>query len=581
MDSGDQVNAVRIRSSNYLFGNYEFSVTDEANEITQKFLTLMVRGGTNGDCSLILSFKHICRVDFLDNSEGKGAGLVVYVNEYMAKILSNRLALDGNAFLNYRLPNGPEYSFIVLDVINSDPQTIKALSDVLYQAEAYHREYVEERFKKNGKEISVPLKFLNLVSFEDWRRTLAYLHKDFVIEDVTMVNSNHEEVRFFSGHFENIVPPEKFDRRKHRTFNMGAIEPKVPRLSQAVAEVHILDDEETASTPSSHQVVAVYEPIPSFKLTIYENDLLTLNNTIMLNDSIIDFYLNYIYYHMLTPEVRDRVFIFNSFFYSKLGKGVIFSSGSRFPRPRPKRLQENYNSLKSWTKNVNIFEKDYVVVPINEDAHWYLAVIVNPRAGIVLKEDTAPTVIEVPKPSGAHADVPVFIFDSLMDANDVKRHQKVVEFLSHYVSMEFKEKKEELSLPGCGYRQQAFQLHVPNNMPQQTNHYDCGMFLLVFAEAFLRRSPKIGEFTKSTDFMDLFGQINLRGKRQQIKKIIQDLALSNQENATKKEPSPPENKKENNENGTASPVNDSESLSMHTDITNAPSTPSLVSQSSV
>lgn len=28
--------------------------------------------------------------------------------------------------------------------------------------------------------------------------------------------------------------------------------------------------------------------------------------------------------------------------------------------------------LKSWTKDVNIFDKDYIVCPINEDFHWYV-----------------------------------------------------------------------------------------------------------------------------------------------------------------------------------------------------------------
>jgi sentrin-specific protease 7 len=27
-------------------------------------------------------------------------------------------------------------------------------------------------------------------------------------------------------------------------------------------------------------------------------------------------------------------------------------------------------AVRSWTKDVNIFDKDFVLIPINEDAHW-------------------------------------------------------------------------------------------------------------------------------------------------------------------------------------------------------------------
>ena len=40
--------------------------------------------------------------------------------------------------------------------------------------------------------------------------------------------------------------------------------------------------------------------------------------------------------------------------------------------------QKRYARVKRWTKHVNIFEKDFVVVPINEHSHWFVAVICFP-----------------------------------------------------------------------------------------------------------------------------------------------------------------------------------------------------------
>lgn len=40
--------------------------------------------------------------------------------------------------------------------------------------------------------------------------------------------------------------------------------------------------------------------------------------------------------------------------------------------------QQHYNRVKNWTKNVNIFEKDFIIIPINENQHWYLAIVCFP-----------------------------------------------------------------------------------------------------------------------------------------------------------------------------------------------------------
>eukprot|EP00043_Microstomoeca_roanoka_P012997 m.126838 g.126838 ORF g.126838 m.126838 type:complete len:109 (-) comp15644_c1_seq3:66-392(-) len=35
-------------------------------------------------------------------------------------------------------------------------------------------------------------------------------------------------------------------------------------------------------------------------------------------------------------------------------------------------------SVRRWTKKVNLLQKDFLVVPINEDCHWYVAIICFP-----------------------------------------------------------------------------------------------------------------------------------------------------------------------------------------------------------
>ncbi|KAJ3731292.1 hypothetical protein DFJ43DRAFT_1155796 [Lentinula guzmanii] len=84
-----------------------------------------------------------------------------------------------------------------------------------------------------------------------------------------------------------------------------------------------------------------------------------------LNDTLIEFGLK-LWLHelaMVDPELANQVHIFSSFFYKKLNK---------------KNLEEGYQSVRRWTSKFDIFSKKFVIVPINESMHWYLAIIYRP-----------------------------------------------------------------------------------------------------------------------------------------------------------------------------------------------------------
>lgn len=44
------------------------------------------------------------------------------------------------------------------------------------------------------------------------------------------------------------------------------------------------------------------------------------------------------------------------------------------------KVAENYKNIKRWTRKVDIFEKEYLIVPINALKHWYCVIVVNPGA---------------------------------------------------------------------------------------------------------------------------------------------------------------------------------------------------------
>ncbi|KAI4627784.1 hypothetical protein J4E80_001918 [Alternaria sp. BMP 0032] len=95
---------------------------------------------------------------------------------------------------------------------------------------------------------------------------------------------------------------------------------------------------------------------------VHFDDLPRLDEEEFLNDSLIDFYMIYLFKQLKVPA--DKVYFFNTYFFTKLTE----NSG---------RKSMDYKAVQRWTSKIDIFTYDYIVVPINEQAHWYLAIICN------------------------------------------------------------------------------------------------------------------------------------------------------------------------------------------------------------
>ncbi|KAI9822617.1 MAG: hypothetical protein M1827_000336 [Pycnora praestabilis] len=111
----------------------------------------------------------------------------------------------------------------------------------------------------------------------------------------------------------------------------------------------------------------VFPPQGSKKTTIDFHDLDRLDEGEFLNDNIISFYLRYLEHTLQQerPDLAKKVYFFNSFFYASLTNSTKGKRGV------------NYELVQRWTSKVDIFNYDYIVVPINESAHWYVSIICN------------------------------------------------------------------------------------------------------------------------------------------------------------------------------------------------------------
>lgn len=131
---------------------------------------------------------------------------------------------------------------------------------------------------------------------------------------------------------------------------------------------HEVDSESTPDLPPGKwSRPLVYPRFGRNTAEVHAQDRERLRGSEFLNDNLIGFYIRFLEDHLnrTNKEAAKRVYFFNSFFFTTITN-----------TPRGQR-GINYKSVEKWTRNVDLFSYDYIVVPINESAHWYVAIICN------------------------------------------------------------------------------------------------------------------------------------------------------------------------------------------------------------
>ncbi|NWR61071.1 SENP6 protease, partial [Bucorvus abyssinicus] len=153
------------------------------------------------------------------------------------------------------------------------------------------------------------------------------------------------------------------------------------KMQQRNKQLPYFDDDDEVGEPHTVFIgpiekLIVYPPPPAKGgISVTNEDLHCLNEGEFLNDVIIDFYLKYLVLEKLKKEDADRIHVFSSFFYKRLNqrerRNIHETSNLSIQ-------QRRHGRVKTWTRHVDIFEKDFIFVPLNEAAHWFLAVICFP-----------------------------------------------------------------------------------------------------------------------------------------------------------------------------------------------------------
>jgi len=257
---------------------------------------------------------------------------------------------------------------------------------------------------------SMPLLFLYIspAACNRARKTLKMTNSQSFFLDV---QSNDETQKRITILPEKLTEDNKAILKQHFGSNVQELESKdaneilvrsspkdLPMLKSKMGGVSVVGTQGDKK-PGEPAVVKYcqYPPDGAGNVSVTNEDYNCLEAEQFLNDVIIDFYLKFLQHGRFSniKEVMDRTHIFTTYFYKRLTTRPSTNNKVKAhpieDNPNLTAAQKRYERVKKWTKKVNLFEKDFIVVPINEHAHWFVCVICFPgQSGCVRADDGAP-----------------------------------------------------------------------------------------------------------------------------------------------------------------------------------------------
>ncbi|KAK0651716.1 hypothetical protein B0T16DRAFT_85317 [Cercophora newfieldiana] len=182
------------------------------------------------------------------------------------------------------------------------------------------------------------------------------VHSDVHVLQDAPVRSDIEVLPDRPDHSDVEVLPDKRATRRSQRNRAGGGQPLPIDSSPRWTEQHPEWDKEWS------------KPLVLGRTMVEKDDIPRLDEGQCLNDNIIGYALRVLFdtYSSASPDLAKRVYVHNTFFYEKLTSDRSYKG------------KINYEGVKNWTSKVDLLAYDYVIVPVNEHYHWWLAIICHP-----------------------------------------------------------------------------------------------------------------------------------------------------------------------------------------------------------
>lgn len=256
-----------------------------------------------------------------------------------------------------------------------------------------------------------------------------------------------------------------------------------------------------ASPTSSHRLTIRDRTVLIFPakgvrgaVSITEADVELLASRQWANDTLIEYYLKYIGIH--APSYwRGRIYCMSPFFLE-----VLMRPNHESDTSRGSAHVINYDAVKRWTSDVDLFTKRDVFISACWESHWYLYVIAHLDSRMMKANEFRGWSRQQQRPQ-------VLIYDSLKKKTNTEHVVSIQEFFgnemrsrhpSEYSMLDWRYSMERTESSGKSRQLLssclAFDV-VRVNGPKQKNGSDCGFFVMKFIQQFLQDpvcSPTLG-----------------------------------------------------------------------------------------
>ncbi|XP_028035695.1 sentrin-specific protease-like isoform X1 [Bombyx mandarina] len=316
-----------------------------------------------------------------------------------------------------------EYDPITVASINSSDSEIEVVPSESSTSSSYKIEPINtllDSFKEKA------------VIADDWLSKINLKYKNRDLNTKEKLREAHRESEIIT----KVIREQKFAHLENKLKYELSIPESLFEEPQPVVELP------TLTAQQEQMVNKALGPGPAgqilvekFNLRISRRDLQTLSGLNWLNDEVINFYMNLLMQRSQDNKDLPKVYAANTFFYPKL-------------------MQSGQAGLRRWTRKVDIFSNDLMIVPVHLGVHWCLSIV----------------------DFGAKK---VSYLDSMGG-----RNQACLDALLQYLRDEHKDKKGQ-PFDDSGWKTEC----LSKDIPQQMNGSDCGMFACTFAEFRARNAP--------------------------------------------------------------------------------------------
>lgn len=232
-------------------------------------------------------------------------------------------------------------------------------------------------------------------------------------------------------------------------------------------------------------------------------DYSTLYNRQWINDTMIDFFLKY-YVEKAVESGKlgaHEAYVMTSYFFTKL-----MTTGPK---------EDYYPTISRWLRKLELCKYRYIIMPINEEYHWYCAVIYN-FSEVVARVRNANVVELEPDPERPDPNkVTIYCFDSLGQT-----HGNV---------------GKPITASLIGYAKDVLDIEISESdfvvtealVPKQKNLVDCGIHVIYNVKQFFDNIDKVlGLWTNPPKRAGLMlGAIFGKGERERMRVTLRSTLL--------------------------------------------------------